>query len=176
MLFEKTIDSEVKFHGRVFDCVVKDIELPDGSKGKREVVMHHGGACILPIDDDLNCYMVKQFRSPFERIVFEAPAGKVEPGEDPAECARREIVEETGYEAGELIPVGHMLATPGYCSEIIYLFLGKSLKYVGGNPDESEYLENLKFPLKDLLNMADNGEIEDAKTMCLIYKAARRLL
>ena len=82
-LIEETLSSETVFHGRVFDTIVKKVRSADGSQSRREIVKHNGGACILPIDEDLNCYMVRQFRAPFERILLEVPAGKIEPGEDP---------------------------------------------------------------------------------------------
>ena len=104
----------------------------------------------------------------------EAPAGKVEPGEDPLACASREITEETGFTAHKIEHVGKMMATPGYCSEIINLYIATDLEFTGGNPDANEYLRTVKCPLKNALEMAESGKIEDAKTLVLIYKAARR--
>lgn len=175
-LFENTISSELKFHGRVFDCLVKTVVCPDGQESFREIVKHNGGACILPVDKDLNCYMVRQFRSPFEKVLLEVPAGKIEEGEDPLVCASREITEETGFVAGSIEYLGSMAATPGYCSEIIHMYLATDLEFTGGNPDETEFLENVKLPLSELVKMCDEGEIVDAKTMIAIYKAARRFL
>ena len=175
MLFEKTVSRETIFEGKVFEVEVKEIETPEGKISHREIVKHNGGACILPIDDDGNCYLVKQFRSPFETVMLEAPAGKIEEGEDPLACAAREITEETGLTAGNIESVGAIAATPGYCSEIISLFIGTGLEYKGGTPDENEYISTVKMPLKDAVEMADSGTIRDAKTMALLYKAARRL-
>lgn len=174
MLFEKTVSKETKFSGRVFEVEVKNITTPEGAESRREIVIHHGGACILPIDSDMNCYFVKQFRSPFEAVMTEAPAGKVEPGEEPLACAAREITEETGFTAGKIEHVGRMAATPGYCTEIINLYIATDLHYTGGTPDPNEYLRTVKCPLKSALEMAESGKIEDAKTLVLIYKAARR--
>ena len=175
MLFEKTIDKKTVFEGKVFDVEIKKITTPEGKESFREIVIHHGGACILPIDDEGNCYLVKQFRSPFETIMLEAPAGKIEEGEDPLTCAAREITEETGHIAGNIESVGAIAATPGYCSEIISLFIGTGLEYKGGTPDENEYISTVKMPLKEAVEMEDSGTIKDAKTMALLYKAARRL-
>ena len=175
MLFEKTIDKKTVFEGKVFDVEIKKILTPEGKESIREIVRHHGGACILPIDDEGNCYLVKQFRSPFETVMLEAPAGKIEVGEDPLACAAREITEETGLTAGKIESAGAIAATPGYCTEIISLFIGTGLEYKGGTPDENEYISTVKMPLKDALEMADSGTIKDAKTMALLYKAARRL-
>ena len=174
-LIEETLSSEVVFHGRVFDTIVKKVKLSDGSISSREIVKHNGGACILPVDEDLNCYMVRQFRSPFEKIMLEVPAGKIEPGEDPKECAVRELHEETGFEASEVIDLGDMICSPGYDSEIIYLYLARGLHFIGEKPDEGEFLGLEKIPLADLVKMADNGQISDSKTQLCIYKTVRRL-
>jgi len=174
MLFEKTVSKETKFTGKVFEVEVKTITTPEGATSHREIVIHHGGAAILPVDSDLNCYFVRQFRSPFEKVMTESPAGKVEPGEEPLACAAREITEETGFTAGKIEHVGRMAATPGYCSEIINLYIATDLQYTGGTPDPNEFLRTVKCPLKSALEMAESGKIEDAKTLVLIYKAARR--
>ena len=174
-LIETTKDSEVIFHGRVFDTIVKTVSLPDGRTAKREIVLHHGGACVLPIDDDLNCYMVRQFRSPFEELLLEVPAGKLEPGEEPLSCATRELLEETGFEASEITSFGVMIASPGYDSEVIWLFMARVLKQKGQKLDEGEFLNVEKIPLLELLKLAEDGKISDSKTQLCIYKAARRL-
>ena len=175
MLAEVTISSEKIYSGRVFDCELRQVRLPDGTTAPREVVSHPGGACVLPIDDDLNCYMVKQYRIAVDKVYLEAPAGRIEKGESPAECVAREIIEETGYKANSIEPVGTAAATPGYCSEIIYLYIARDLEFVGTDPDAGEFLAVEKVPLKELLEMADKGLIEDAKTQVLIYRAARRI-
>lgn len=175
-LTEVTISSEIIYSGRVFDCELRQVMLPDGKEASREVIKHNGGCCVLPIDDDLNCYMVKQYRTAVGKVYLEAPAGKIEKGESPEECVAREITEETGFTASDIKAVGTAAATPGYCSEIIYLYLARGLEYKGTCPDSGEFISIHKVPLKELLDMADSGKIEDAKTQVLIYKAARRLL
>ena len=175
MLFEKTVSSRTVFEGRIFDVEIKDITTPEGASSTREIVKHPGGACILPVDGEGNCYLVRQFRSPFEKVMLEAPAGKIEPGEDPLHCVSREITEETGLTAESIECVGAVAATPGYCSEIITLYIGTGLEYKGGDPDPNEYLSTVKMPLSEALELADNGGINDAKTLVLLYKASRRL-
>ena len=174
MLYEKTVSEKDIFDGRVFKVKVRQIETPEGKPSSRELVFHNGGACILPVDEDQNVYLVKQFRSPFERVLLEAPAGKLDDGEEPLVCASREITEETGFKASSIEYLGDMISTPGYCSEIIYMYLATGLTYEGGNPDASEFLSTVKMPLKEALSMAEMGQIEDAKTLIIIYKAARR--
>lgn len=174
-LLETTISSDTVFDGKVFKTVVKKVKLSDGSVAGREIVLHNGGACVLAVDDDLNCYMVRQFRSPFEEILLEVPAGKIEPGEDPRECAVRELHEEAGLLADEIIDLGSEIVSPGYDSEIIWLYAARGLHQVGSKPDEGEILNCEIISLKELVAMADSGKIRDSKTQLCIYKTIRRL-
>ena len=174
-LNEKTVSRKIAFEGRVFQVEVKDVELFDGSISQREVVLHNGGATIVALDDDLNVYLVRQFRSPYEKVLLELPAGKLEKGEDPRECAIRELKEETGMQAETVEDLGKMYATPGYCSEIIHMYLARGLSFGEGNPDDGEFLQSVKMPLKQALEMIDNNEISDAKTMAALLKTARRV-
>ena len=175
-MMEKTVSSKTCFEGKVFKCLVNEVQLSDGSRASRELVIHTGGACILPVDDELNCYMVRQYRSGADEVLIEVPPGKIEEGEDPLECATREITEETGYKAGKVEYLGVVCATPAYCSERIHMYLATELTYVGVSPDSGEFLKLVKYPLSDLVRMCDEGIIKDGKTVISIYKAARRLM
>ena len=106
---------------------------------------------------------------------WEFPGGKIEEGEEPLACASREITEETGFVAKNIECVGAVMATPGYCSEVITLFIGTGLEHGDANPDLNEYISTVKMPLKEAVRMADDQKIEDSKTLVLLYKAARRL-
>ena len=168
---EKQIDSEIKFQGRIFTARVDHAELCDGSKVTREVVEHHGGATILPIDDDGYCYCVRQFRYPLGKELLEAPAGKLEKGEDPLECATRELSEETGFTADEIISLGTDYTSPGYSTETLYIYLARGLHRGEKHLDEGEFLSVEKHHIDELVELVMNGEIADGKTIIAVLKA-----
>lgn len=174
-LVEKTISTDIKFQGRVFDALVKTVIMPDGNKSTREIVIHNGGASILPIDEENNCYLVKQFRSSIEDVLLEAPAGKLEIDEKPRDCAIRELKEELGIVSNNIIDLGYEIVSPGYDTEKIYLYGATDLIFDKQELDEGEFLNIVKIPFSKLLSMADSGEIIDGKTLLLIYRLARRL-
>lgn len=163
------------FSGRVFAAEVLSVRQSDGRESGREIVKHNGGAAILPLDDEMNVYVVRQFRSPFMHVLTEIPAGKLEIGEDPKEAAIRELSEETGLLAENVIPLGDIFPTPGYCSEILYLYMATGLKQGECHPDEGEDLRVQKIPFAELLEMVENNEIHDAKTVVAVLQAARRM-
>jgi len=175
MFSEKTIDRKTIFEGRVFTVHLDTVELIDGKIARRELVRHNGGACIVAIDDQERTCLVRQYRKPFEQMLLEVPAGKLEPGEDPMVCAARELTEETGWIAGKIIPLGMMYPTPGYCGEILHLFLGLDLTKGTARLDEGEYLDVVEMPFHEALAMSDRGELPDAKTQMALIKAQRYL-
>ena len=169
-LTEKQISFDYKFKGKIVNLRVDDALLPNGTTAKREIVEHNGGVCVAPLDKDYNLYFVKQFRYPYMEVVTELPAGKLEKGEDPFEAGKRELKEETGATAGNYIDLGKLYPTPGYCGEIIHMYLATDLEFGEQNPDEDEFLEVYKSPLEKAVEMVMNGEIRDSKTQTMVLK------
>jgi len=174
-LIETVVSRTKMFSGSVFSAEVMEVTLSNGEPGKREIVRHNGGATIVPLDKDNNVYMVRQFRAPFQKVLLETPAGKLEPGEDPRECAIRELLEETGLRADSVVDLGRMYSSPGYCSEILHMYLATGLTEGQANPDEGEFLNVVKIPLSKLLENIEDGSICDAKSVIALLKTARRL-
>ena len=173
--FEKRVDGEVKFKGVIVTVRLDRAELHNGALVRREVVEHPGGVAILPIDEDGNCYMVRQFRYPFGRMMLEVPAGKLEYGEDHRVCAERELSEETGFTADELIYTGALCTSPGFSTEVLHIYLALGLHAGESHPDQDEYLNVEKIPLATLGEMVMNNEISDGKTVIAILKAIQYL-
>ena len=174
-LTETKISRKDIFSGRVFNIHVDTVRLPNDAVSTREVVEHYGGVGVLALDDDNNILMVQQFRYGAGDVFLEIPAGKLERGEDPAECGIRELREETGMNAGEYELLAKMYPTPAYCSECIYIYLARGLTPAAGgqNLDEGEFLQVKRIPSDKALEMCMNGEITDAKTLVAVFRYAR---
>lgn len=173
--FEQRIDRDDKYHGIIVDVHLDHVRLDDGSIARREVVEHPGGVTILPVDGEGNCYMVRQFRYPAGHMMLEAPAGKLEYGEDHRDCAVRELSEETGFTADELIYLGGFYTSPGFSTELLHIYLALGLHAGKSHLDEGEFLNVEKLPLQQLIHMVMANEIEDAKTMIAVLKAEKVL-
>ncbi len=172
---EKTLSSEYKFNGRIINTRVDTVELPDGSMSKREIVEHNGGVGILAVTEDGMVALVRQYRHPYGEIIYEIPAGKLEIGEQPLSCGKRELYEETGFAADNWQSLGVVYPTPGYCAEKIHIFLATELHSGKSNPDDGELIECELFDLERALSMVMSGEIRDAKTQIALLKAKRLL-
>lgn len=168
---EKTLHSEVVYDGKVITVIRDDVEVADGHKSFREVVLHSGGVVILAMKDEDTVILVKQYRYPLKHVNIELPAGKLEKGENPDFAAKRELEEETGYQAKTWKSLGCINTTPGICTEKLYLYLAKDLVFVGEHPDEGEILRCQEYKLNDVMQMVQNGEINDAKTICALFRA-----
>ena len=166
---EKKIKSHLIYEGKILSLYVDDVVLPDGNISQREIVRHHGGACVLAIIND-KIIMEKQFRYAYNDFVYELPAGKVEKGEDPKATARRELLEETGYEAEELISLGEVYPSVGYTDEIIYLYIAKGLTKKERHLDPNEYLDVIYVDKDEALKMIKDGRIKDSKSQIAILK------
>ncbi len=169
-LTEKPVKQEYKFKGKIVNLRVDDALLPNGNIAKREIVEHNGGVMVAPLDNEDNLYFVKQFRYPYMEIVTELPAGKLEKGEDPFEAGKRELKEETGAVANKYVSLGQLYPTPGYCGEIIHMYLATELSFGEQNPDDDEFLEVYKIPLEKAVEMVLSGELKDSKTQTAILK------
>ena len=172
---EKRIDGEIKYKGVIVTVRLDRAELCNGAVVRREVVEHPGGVTILPVDRDGYCYMVRQYRYPMGRMMLEAPAGKLEYGEDPMVCAVRELSEETGFTADEYIDMGSCCTSPGFSSEVLHIYLARGLHQGKSHPDQDEFLNMEKISLKQLNDMVMSGEIDDAKTIIAVLKAEKYL-
>ena len=172
---EKRIDGEIKYQGVIVTVRLDRAELSNGKIVRREVVEHPGGVTILPVDENGMCTMVRQFRYPFGRLMLEAPAGKLEKGEDPLESAVRELGEETGLTADRLVDLGKCCTSPGYSSEVLHIYLALGLHEGKSHPDEDEFLNTEKISLAELSRMVMDGEIDDAKTIVAVLKAEKYL-
>ena len=168
--FEKTLSSEEIYVGKVFTITRDQALLEDGSTSQRDVVHHHGGACILPYFEDGTICMVRQFRYAMQKELWELPAGKLEKDENPFEAAKRELNEECGLTADEYISLGELYPTVGYDTEVIYTWIARGLHSAQMNLDGDEFLTPERVPQEKAYQMVLSGEICDAKTVAGILK------
>jgi len=167
---EKLLSSEEIFLGRAVNLRIDTIEKISGQVTTREIVEHADCIAVVVVDDADNILMVKQFRRPANKMLLEIPAGGVEAGEDPEDCVRRELQEETGYLPGKLQKLGGFYAAPGYCTEYLHLFLATHLTESRLTAEDTDEIEVLRFTVPEILAMIDSGEICDAKSIAGLLK------
>ncbi|MEN8242495.1 MAG: NUDIX hydrolase [Chloroflexota bacterium] len=167
----KVLSSEHLYQGRVFDLWREKVQYPDGRVGGIEFIKHGGAVTILPIDDQGRIWFVRQYRHPTGIELLELPAGTLEPGEDPAECAARELREEIGMAADQLTRLGEFFLAPGYSTEYMYVFLGRGLRIDPLEQDTGELIIVEKYSVEEVWQMVKNGEIKDAKTLAILSLA-----
>lgn len=167
---EKTVKKETIYQGRILSLRNDEVELPDGKKAFREVIEHSGGVAIAALTEKNELLFVSQYRYPYESELLELPAGKLERGEDPEACGKRELLEETGAIAGEFTYLGKVYPTPAYCEEVITIYFAKDLTFGMQHLDEGEFLSVKKIPLAQAVEMVLKDEIKDAKTQIGVLK------
>jgi len=162
---EKTMKCERIYEGRIINVRVDTVELPNKKYSKREIVEHPGAVGIVAITQDKKIILVKQFRKPVEKTLLEIPAGKLEPNEDPRNCATRELEEETGFASDNIKKLMEFYTTPGFSNEVMHIYLAENLREGNVNLDEDENIEIVKLPIEEVVDMIRNGQIKDAKTI-----------
>lgn len=162
---EKLLSSKEVFRGRAVNLRIDTIEKESGQVTTREIVEHADCIAVVAVDDQDRIVMVRQFRRPAGKMLVEIPAGGVEDGEDPADCVRRELQEETGYLPGRLQSLGGFYAAPGYCSEYLHLYLATQLTESRLTAEDTDEIEVVRFSVPEVLAMIDSGEICDAKSI-----------
>ncbi|MBQ1271928.1 MAG: NUDIX hydrolase [Clostridia bacterium] len=172
MARRKVSESVRPFEGVILSVRVDQVELEDGRYAPREVVEHKAAVSILPVDRDSNVYLVRQYRHAVGQDVLEAPAGLMEEGESPEQAALREVREETGA-VGTVRYVGDFYPTPGYCEEIIHLYVAEVESFGDTDPDEDEFLQTVKLPFSEFYQMALDGRIRDGKTVVLALRGKK---
>ncbi len=172
-LTETTLSTTTHFEGRILNLRVDTVQLPNGNTSTREVVEHKGGVCIAPLTDEGELLFVRQYRHPYGKVLLELPAGKLDSkNENRLSAAIRELREETGAVAKNIQFLGELYPSPGYCDEILTLYLATELSFGDADPDEDEFLQVERILLEKAVEMVLGGEIPDAKTQTLVLKVA----
>lgn len=172
-LTEKLLLSKTIYRGKILNLRVDTVELPDGHTAKREIVEHSGAVIIVPVKQDGQLVLVKQYRHATGKIALELPAGNIEPGEGLESSALRELQEETGYEAKELVKLCSVYSTPGFSDEKLHIFFATGLTLLQQNLDDEEFIEVLAVPWEKAITMIWSGEICDAASVAGILAVDR---
>ena len=170
-LREIKISSQEIFQGKIINLRIDTVQLPNGKEATREVVEHPGAVAVVAINETNEIVLIRQYRAAIDEVIIEIPAGKLELGEDPLICAKRELEEETGYQAGQWEKVFTFYTTPGFSDEKMYLYLAKDIKILEQSLDEDEFVEIFYMPISQAISDCRNGQIKDAKTILGIQAA-----
>lgn len=165
---EQQITSETVYKGNIINVNVDTVLLPSGRQTTREVVKHANAVVIVPIDDENNVMLVRQYRYPAEQLLLEAPAGGIEDPESPDDCAQRELQEEVGFASRNLRTLGGFWSAPGFCDEFMYVYLAKDLVPSNLEADDDENIQVEKIPMSRIPQLIRLGEIQDAKTIAAL--------
>lgn len=168
-LTEKTLSTQKIYDGKVVNLRKDTVLLPNGATSFREVIHNSGGATIIA-EFDGNIYFVKQFRYPYGKTILELPAGKINEGENPLDCARRELEEETGLVAKNIRLLQSIYPTPAYTDEVIYIYVAEGIEKGSIHLDDDEFLNVVPIKVEKVKEMLKSGEIHDAKTLVALYK------
>ncbi len=175
-LKEKQLRSQTVFDGIVLHVKRDEVSLPNGSEAVREVIRHIGAVCVIPVTENNEVIVERQYRYPIDRVITEIPAGKLDSREeDRLSAIRRELLEETGYTADEWISLGDFHPAPAYSDEYISMYMARGLHPGQRHLDEDEFLDVMTVPLAELVEDVMAGRISDAKTQTAVLKAARLL-
>ena len=165
MAEEKTLSSRPIYDGRAVRLRIDTVRMPSGRETTREIVEHGDCVAIIAVDDEDNILLVNQFRKPVEKRLLEIPAGGIEPGEEPVDCVRRELREETGFLPQKLERLGGFYSSPGYCTEYLYLYLATDLVSSPLQAEDSESIRLVRVPLSEIPSLITSGSICDAKSI-----------
>lgn len=164
-LAERPLTEDVAWTGRIFNVDRLRVELPDGRVAIRDVVRHPGAVAVVALTEDGRICLVRQYRTALGRVTVEIPAGKLAPGEDPLECAGRELLEETGMSAEKIAFLTTIASSDGFCDELIHIYMATGLEFSRSDPDADEFINVDLVPLEELVDAVLDGRIEDAKTV-----------
>jgi len=170
-LVESKIESKEVFKGELLHVFADKARLPNGSASTREWIKHPGASAVLPVYENGDVMLVRQFRYPLKQIFYEVPAGKLDPGETPIGTANRELEEEAGISCKQLHYLGRFHPSIGYTDEVIHLYVAWDLKSFEQNVDEDEFLLKARMPFSKAVEMVHKGEISDGKTMVTLLRA-----
>jgi len=168
-------DTRSIHRGRIVDLFIERVELPNRSVLDLEVVRHPGGAAIVALDTEGRVCLLRQYRHVVGGYIWELPAGKIDDHEPPLETAQRELAEEAGMRAGEWLSLGRMYSSPGFCDEVIHLYLARELTTVDSRHEDHEVIEVHWLPFDEALKRAAHGDIDDAKSIAALFRAAIHL-